>query len=126
PIEHPNAGTCSDTPSVTGSNSNNTEPKVKGSLMARKTNKHNHRAAQTFSIAVPDAESVQLAGDFTDWQTHAIPLHKERGGAWRATVELEPGEYRYRFLIDGQWCDDPTCATRVPNPYGGQDSVRRV
>jgi hypothetical protein len=32
----------------------------------------------------------------------------------------------YRFIVDGQWCDDPECSVRAPNPYGGQNMVRQV
>ncbi len=81
---------------------------------------------QVFSITAPTASSVQLVGDFTQWQDHPVNLHDEGRGIWRAAVQLEPGEHHYRFLVDGQWRDDPECAIRVPNPFGGQDAVRRV
>jgi len=67
-----------------------------------------------------------LVGDFTHWQEKPIHLKKESGGLWRATVELSSGTHHYRFIVDGQWRDDPDCALRVPNPYGSQDSVRQV
>lgn len=94
--------------------------------MARKAKTQRSKQSQTFSIAAPTAMSVQLVGDFTHWQEKPINLHKEKNGVWRATIELEPGEHHYRFLVDGQWRDDPECAVRVPNPYGSQDSVRQV
>ena len=81
---------------------------------------------QTFSYAAPTAMSVQLVGDFTDWQQKPINMQKGADGVWWATVELLPGKHLYRFLVDGQWRDDPECALRVPNPYGGEDSVREV
>jgi 1,4-alpha-glucan branching enzyme len=81
---------------------------------------------QTFSITEPDATSVLLVGDFTHWQEKPIPMKQESGGVWRATVELSPGTHHYRFIVDGEWCDDPGCTLRVPNPYGSQDSVRQV
>jgi hypothetical protein len=28
--------------------------------------------------------------------------------------------------VDGQWCEDPECTVRVPNPFGGFDMVRQV
>ncbi len=31
-----------------------------------------------------------------------------------------------RSIVDGTWCDDPECAERVPNPFGGQDMVREA
>jgi hypothetical protein len=39
---------------------------------------------------------------------------------------LEPGTYHYRFLVDGQWRDDPECTLRVDNPYGSNNAVRQV
>jgi len=70
--------------------------------------------------------SVQLVGDFTQWQQAPVNMQRGADGFWHATVELEPGPHYYRFLVDGQWRDDPDCALHVPNPYGGRDAVRRV
>ncbi len=81
---------------------------------------------QTFSFTAPAAMSVQLVGDFTHWQQEPINLQKGEDGIWRAAVELPAGAHHYRFLVDGQWHDDPECALHVPNPYGGQDAVRQV
>jgi len=81
---------------------------------------------QSFSTTVPDAKNVMVVGNFTQWQEQPIHLKNESGGVWRTTVELPPGKYQYRFIVDGQWCDDPQCALWVANPYGSQDSVRLV
>jgi len=81
---------------------------------------------QTFSFTAPTATSVQLAGDFTRWQQAPINMQKGVDGIWHTTVELQPGPHHYRFLVDGQWRDDPECTRQVPNPFGGQDSVRQV
>ena len=81
---------------------------------------------QTFSFNAPAAMSVQLVGDFTHWQSEPIQLKKDKSGIWRATVDLGPGSYHYRFLVDGEWRDDPECTVRVANPFGGQNAVRHV
>ena len=81
---------------------------------------------QAFSLKAPTALSVTLVGDFTHWQKNPVSLHKEAGGVWRVTVPLEPGEHHYRFLLDGEWRDDPECAVRVPNPFGSQNAVVKV
>ena len=39
---------------------------------------------------------------------------------------LKPGTYRYRFLVDGEWRDDPECELRVANPFGTQDALLLV
>ena len=78
---------------------------------------------QTFCFNAPEAQSVLLAGDFTNWQQAAIHMHRRNGGPWTATVALTPGEHHYRFIVDGEWRDDPQCTLRAPNPFGSQDMV---
>ena len=82
--------------------------------------------SQGFAFRAAEAVSVQLVGDFTHWQEKPISLKKESGGVWRASVQLTPGEHHYRFLVDGEWRDDPECPMRVPNPFGGQNMMRKV
>jgi len=94
--------------------------------MSKKTKNHKSGKTQTFSITAPTAQRVQLVGDFTHWNERPLNLQKEPGGIWRVAVQLEPGVHHYRFLLDGQWHDDPECTVRVPNPYGSQNSVRHV
>jgi 1,4-alpha-glucan branching enzyme len=81
---------------------------------------------QVFSYAAPSATSVLLVGDFTEWQQKAIALEKGADGVWSATTKLPPGTHRYLFIVDGEWCDDPACTVRLPNPFGGHDMVRQV
>ena len=81
---------------------------------------------QTFRFSAPGAMSVLLVGDFSHWQQRGIPMQKGKDGIWVATVTLPPGKHTYRFIVDGEWRDDPECTLRVPNPYGSQDMVRQV
>lgn len=79
-----------------------------------------------FEIEAPDAESVLLVGEFTDWETGAITLKKNKSGKWKTSVSLAEGNHQYRFLVDGEWCDDPSATGHVPNPFGSQNCVRNV
>jgi 1,4-alpha-glucan branching enzyme len=81
---------------------------------------------QTFRVTAPSAMSVILVGDFTHWQSKGIPMRKGPDGVWTATVDLAPGKHTYRFIVDGEWADDPNCTLRVPNPYGSEDMIRQV
>jgi 1,4-alpha-glucan branching enzyme len=81
---------------------------------------------QTFRFSAPGAMSVLLVGDFTHWQQRGVPMQKGKDGVWVATVTLQPGKHNYRFIVDGEWRDDPECTLRVANPYGGQNMVRQV
>lgn len=74
----------------------------------------------------PGAISVQLVGDFTHWQKSPIQLEEVGKGIWQTGVSLEPGTYHYRFLVDGQWRDDPDCTLRIANPFGSKNMIREV
>ena len=79
-----------------------------------------------FEFAAPDAREVYLAGDFNNWDTSASLMKKDKKGVWKATVSLKPGRYEYRFLVDGNWENDPSCAGCVPNEFGSKNCVRIV
>ncbi len=75
-----------------------------------------------FTIEAPDAERVQLAGDFNNWTLDGNDM-EAMDGVWKKVVKLPPGRYRYRYVVDGRWQNDPLNTTVEPSPYGGEDSV---
>src|SRR5436309_2508685 len=77
----------------------------------------------TFSYNAPEAKSVLLAGEFTNWQHAPLELKQNKAGAWKIAVSLPRGRYQYRFVVDGEWRDDPQCIHRQPNGFGGQNCV---
>jgi 1,4-alpha-glucan branching enzyme len=52
------------------------------------------------------ARTVAVAGTFNNWQTNEWLLHKTSTG-WELRYTLGPGNYQYRFVVDGKWIDDP-------------------
>ena len=48
---------------------------------------------------------------------------KDNSGVYRCRLLLEPGEYQYKFLVDGQWRTDSSNPDFVPNEYGSLNSV---
>jgi 1,4-alpha-glucan branching enzyme len=94
--------------------------------MAKKSSIKTNQTKQNFSFHAPTAMSVQLVGDFTHWGENPINLRQGAGGIWRTALALSPGTHHYRFLVDGEWRDDPECTVRVPNPFGSENSVRVV
>src|SRR5687767_9025589 len=94
--------------------------------LERTTANREEEVTQEFAFRAPTAMSVQLVGDFTHWQQSAINLRKDHGGVWRTSIRLKPGIHHYRFLVDGQWRDDPECAVRVPSGLGEENMVREV
>lgn len=85
------------------------------------------RKRVSFQVHAPEAQAVAVAGDFNDWNPAAQPMKRDpESGTWKATLTLPAGQYQYRYVIDGQWVDDPQCDLRAPNPFGGVNSVRIV
>jgi 1,4-alpha-glucan branching enzyme len=77
-----------------------------------------------FRLRVPEARSVCVAGSFNNWQPSTQLA--QRDGEWTGEIELQPGTYEYRFVVDGQWIEDPAASDQATNPYGGRNSVVRV
>ncbi len=80
----------------------------------------------TFSLKAEGAKSVVVTGCFCDWHLTTHKLKKNAEGIWQKTLQLEPGRYEYRFIVDGEWADDPACTERVPNSFGSQNCVLDV
>lgn len=96
--------------------------------MAKKSNPKtgSNGRTQTFTFRAPGAANVQLVGDFTHWEAQPISLHKGADGIWSATVQLPAGTHHYRFLVDGEWRNDPECTLLEPNPFGTENMTRQV
>jgi 1,4-alpha-glucan branching enzyme len=86
----------------------------------------------TFELAtgeLPEAlevESVNLVGDFNQWDVAADPMtYSKKARAYRATIELEPGrEYQFRYVINGEhWCNDWAADSYLDNGLGADNCV---
>ena len=105
--------------------------KLGGFVMAMKkkatnnssTAKKSRNKRASFKIMAPEAQSVLLAGDFNSWDPQAHPMKKSSDGLWKININLSPGRYEYRFLVDGEWCNDPQCESYAPNPFGEDNCV---
>lgn len=77
-----------------------------------------------FTLDAPNAENVNLTGEFTDWSRKGIRMEKDgKDGLWKVAVELEPGEYEYRYIVDGVWIKDPRNVDSVLNEFGQENSL---
>lgn len=79
-----------------------------------------------FRIKAPDAESVTLVGDFTDWKENMIIMSDSDGdGTWETEVQLKMNNiYNYNFLIDGDtWITDPETDFFIVDGFGGSNSL---
>ncbi len=77
-----------------------------------------------FSIDAPGAECVFLTGEFVNWSPDSIRMEKDRDdGLWKTTMYLGPGEYEYRFIVDGVWIKDPRNRDTIMNEFGQENSL---
>jgi len=83
--------------------------------------------AVVFVTLYPRADSVQIAGDFNNWQPKKTPMQKVgESGVWQTKLNLPVGRYRYRLVVDGQWQQDPYNELTESNQFGGFNSVVEV
>lgn len=75
------------------------------------------RKKVTFILEVDGAISVSLMGDFNNWNEIKHPM-KKYNETWKKTVFLNPGRYEYRFLVDGEWRNDPNNNQLCKNRFG--------
>ena len=70
------------------------------------------------TILAPEAKAVEVAGNFNSWLPDMTPLTDMGGGNWVVRLMLRSGKYEYRFVVDGQWIEDPQASERVINSDG--------
>lgn len=76
-----------------------------------------------FALNAPDAGAVYVSGDFNDWKLDEL---RQENGTWVYRANLGPGKYRYKFVKDGEWIEDPVNPQKEMNPYGQMDSLIEV
>ena len=83
-----------------------------------------------FLADYPNESQVCVQGDFNNWSADATPMNRldqvEKNGAWEVTIPVETGRYRYRYVVDGAWQNDPHNNYVESNPYGELNSVIEV
>ncbi len=75
------------------------------------------------TLTHPTAQEVCIAGSFNDWHPTVTPMIRLEDGKWAKELALPPGRYEYRFIVDGQWVDDPAATELIPNSFGTANAV---
>ncbi|MFI5172841.1 MAG: glycogen-binding domain-containing protein [Chitinophagales bacterium] len=69
-----------------------------------------------------NSAKVMLSGNFNRWSENGNPMQKTDSG-WITTMDLEPGKYFYKFIIDGNWKYDENNSLKEPDGYGSYNST---
>ena len=74
-----------------------------------------------------NATDVRIAGDFNGWvpDKGVRSMIQSEGAArvWTKILQLPPGTYEYRYVVDGEWQSDPTNEKVAAGPGGRVNSV---
>ncbi len=81
-----------------------------------------------FSLSWLDARYIYIVGDFNDWKLseESRLLATAEQGTWERRFTLKPGQYKYKYVVDGRWIHDPDNSHTELNPFGSLDSVLTI
>ena len=76
-------------------------------------------------LGYPNANLVAVAGSFNNWNQSQI-LFAKKEDRWVCRIKLEPGKYFYKFIVDGDWIEDPSNPNTEDDGNGNVNSVLMV
>lgn len=95
-------------------------------MVAMKSEQKTKNRHVTFSIEAPEAKQVALIGDFNSWDPESHPMKNNGKGVWEKKVKLAPSQYEYKFMIDGEWKEDPGNEQVCTNCFGTRNNVLKL
>jgi chromosome partitioning protein len=73
------------------------------------------------------ASDVRIAGDFNGWVpdkgVRSLIESEGQTRIWTKIIRLNPGTYQYRYVVDGEWREDPDNPEVASSVVGGRNSV---
>jgi 1,4-alpha-glucan branching enzyme len=91
-----------------------------------KTNQIPKRKRIEFQFEAADARKVTVSGDFNGWDQKTHVLKNVGHGIWKKTMMLPPGQYEYKFVVDGEWRTDPGNPYQNFNCFGSINNVLKI
>lgn len=81
-----------------------------------------------FIYTTDDAESVAVAGDFSQWDPIPLSPRTVNGETvWTGLIPIPRGEHEYQFVIDGnRWVADPLAPVKRDDGFGAQNAVLKL
>lgn len=77
-----------------------------------------------FSCNLDNAETVQILGLNSDWQT-SVMMTRKKDGSFTADVTLpKESTHQFKYLVnEREWLNEPEADGHEPNEFGGSNSV---
>ncbi|MDD4526485.1 MAG: isoamylase early set domain-containing protein [Candidatus Margulisbacteria bacterium] len=94
--------------------------------VVKKVQKKEVKRKIQFKFYAPQAQDVSLVGTFNKWNPIKKKMKMNEKGEWLTRVILSEGEHQYKFIVDGEWINDPGAERFLENGVGGINSVKVV
>ena len=92
-------------------------------MTSKKGTRRTRKKRVEISCYAPEAQSLNIAGSFNDWDLEQTPMKKDEAGYWLVSLLLPKGRHEYRFVADGHWFSDQQADDSAPNPHGSHNSI---
>lgn len=69
-----------------------------------------------------NANKVIISGSFNKWNEDLFVMDKTENG-WELSLQINPGVYEYRYIVDGTWMEDPANPNKVKNEFDEYNSI---
>ena len=74
-----------------------------------------------------ELQEIFVVGDFNQWQKDTnYKMKKLDQENWTLNISLPKGKYRYKFLVDQRWTNDPVNQLQEDDAFGGRNSILMV
>ncbi len=84
------------------------------------------RGGVRFTYKNKFAKSVSISGTFNNWEKDQFYLKKNQHGVWVGYVQMQKGEYYYKFNVDGLWKYDINNPLKANDGQGDFKSVLKI
>lgn len=98
---------------------------IKEAINKKEIKSHQTPEGICFLLKTENAQQVQLAGDFNNWDPERNRLEKadSKENIWYTILPLEKGKYNYRYVVDGTYIEDPHNDKSEESLFGVKSSV---
>jgi 1,4-alpha-glucan branching enzyme len=84
-----------------------------------------HQQDAEFFFLRPQAQTVEVIGDFSNWRRGELKLARSKEGIWRRSLRLPPADFKFRYVADGRCFIDFAAFSVALGPFGF-DSVVHI
>lgn len=79
-----------------------------------------------FTCPTRKGKRAFLVGDFNCWDEHSHRMKQDNKDQLQLDLDIPPGKYNFKYLVDGVWWNDPDADDYAQNSWGSEDSVIKV